>query len=105
MGGLAMAGRRRPRRHSVSGMVKFEEVGPAAWGTSKDAPLFQLMARMRVAEQALHGAMDELAQAEQRLAELPETRRAARRPVWFTSAVQKEQAAGDALEQVYEAIA
>lgn len=67
--------------------------------------MFQLAARLQVAEQALHDAMDELAKAEQRLAELPEARQAARRPVWFTSAVQKEQAAGDALELVYEAIA
>jgi hypothetical protein len=60
---------------------------------------------MPVAEQALHDAMDELAQAERRLSELPRKRRPARRPAWFVAAVRKGQAAGDALEQVYQQIA
>lgn len=99
-----MAKRKRPRRLSVPGLVKFEEPDPAAWAGSRDAPLLRLVARMRVAEQALHNAMDELAQAEQRLSQLPAVDRTSRQPPWFTAAVQGEQVAGDALEKIYDQI-
>lgn len=86
-------------------MVKFEEAGPGAWADSKDAALLQLAARVQVAEQALHDAMDELAQAERRLSDSSRSPQSARQPAWFVAIVRKEQAAGDALEQVYQQIA
>lgn len=100
-----MAHRKRPRRHSVPGMVKFGEADPAAWAGSKDAPLFRLAARLQMAEQALHGAMDELAEAERRLSELPTVDRTSRPPAWFTAAIQSERLAGEALEKIYDQVA
>ena len=99
--------RKRPRRPPISGLVKFEEPHPSAWAGSRDAPLFQLTARMRVAEQALHAAMTELAQAEQRLSEVQKEEGAnrRRRPSWYVAAEAKEEAAGDALEMIYQQIA
>jgi len=96
-----MARRKRSRRHSVLGLVKFEEADPAAWADSMDRRLFQLAARMRVAEQALHAAMDELAQAEQRLS--AQTKQ--KRPAWYAAAEGKEKQAGAALETIYRQIA
>lgn len=100
-----MAKRKLPRRLSVPGLVKFGEADPGAWAGSKDATLFQLAARMQVAEQALQDAMDELGQAERRLSDLVTDRPPARQPAWFVAIARKEQAAGDALEQVYQQIA
>ncbi|TAJ31624.1 MAG: hypothetical protein EPO64_02285, partial [Nitrospirae bacterium] len=87
--------------------MKFEEPHPSAWAGSRDAPLFQLAARMRVAEQTLHAAMTELAQAEQRLSEAQKEEGAnrRRRPSWYAAAEAKEEAAGDVLEMIYQQIA
>ena len=102
-----MARRKRPKRSSVSGLVKFEEPHPSDWVGSGDAALFQLAARMRVAEQSLHAAMTELAQAEQRLSEVQteEGSNRRRRPSWYVAAEAEEEAAGDALELIYQQIA
>ncbi len=98
--------RKRPRRPPISALVKFEEPHPSAWAGSRDAPLFQLAARMRVAEQILHAAMTELARAEQRLSEVQKEEGAKRRrPSWYVAAEAKEEAAGDALEMIYQQIA
>jgi hypothetical protein len=87
--------------------VKFEESRPSARADNKDAALFHVAARLRVAEQALNAAMTELAQAELRLADVqaeagPGRRR---RPPWYIAAEAKEEAAGDALELIYQQIA
>lgn len=102
-----MVRRKRRRSPSVSGLVKFEEPHPSAWASNKDAALFHFAARMRVAEQALHVAMTELAQAEQRLSEAQTEAGASRRrrPSWYIAAEAKEEAAGDALEWIYQQIA
>ena len=97
-----MAKRKRPRRHSVPGMVKFEEPDSAAWVGNKDGPLLRLAARLSVAEQALDAAMDELERAEQRLSAARANRPA--KPSWFVAAAQKEEAAGEAVEQLYREI-
>ena len=99
-----MARRKRPRRPSVPGLVTFEEPTPMAWASSRDERLLRLAARMRVAEQALHAAMDELAQAEQRLPG-PARTGPAGRPAWFAAVARKEEAAGEAVEQSYREIA
>lgn len=100
-----MARRKRHSRPSVSGLVTFEEPHPFAWADSKDSSLFQLAARMRVAEQTLHAAMTELAQAEQRLSEVQtEGSQRRRRPSWYVAANAQEEAAGEALELIYQKI-
>ncbi len=102
-----MGRKKRPRPPSVPGLVKFEEPHSSAWAGSRDAGLFQAAAKMRVAEQELDAAMDELALAEQRLSELPKAKRTigrVGRPAWFVTAEQKEQAAGHALEDLYQQI-
>lgn len=99
-----MARRKRPRAGSPPDLVRFEE--PKGTPTGPDASLIQLARRMRVAEQALDEAMDELAEAERRFAALPEVERRSRRtPAWFTAARDREGAAGDALESIYRQIA
>ncbi len=88
-----------------SGLVTFEEPHPSAWAGSKDSPLFQLAARMRVAKQTLHAAMTELAQAEHRLSEVQtEGSQRRRRPSWYVAAGAQEEAAGEALELIYQKI-
>lgn len=102
-----MARRKRPRRAPISRLVKFEEPHPSSWAGSRDAELFQAAAKMRVAEQELNTAMDELSLAEQRLSDLPKNKRTlgrGGRPAWFVAAVEKEQAAGHALESIYQQI-
>lgn len=99
-----MARRKRPRRLSVPGLVKFDEPSPAAWANSRDGRLLRLAARMRVAEQALHAAMDELAQAEQRLSAAARTGRTGK-PAWFVAATRNEEVAGEVVEQFYREIA
>lgn len=99
-----MARGKRPRRPSVPGMVVFEETDPTAWAGSRDGRLLRLAARMRVAEQALHAAMDELAQAEQRLSGAARAGRTGK-PAWFVAVVRNEEAAGEAVEQLYREIA
>jgi hypothetical protein len=64
-----MARRKRRRRSSVSGLVRFEEPHPSGWAGNSDAALFQLAAKARVAEQTLHASMAQLAQAERRLSD------------------------------------
>src|SRR5690348_15556611 len=102
-----MVRKTRPRARSVSGLVRFEEPAPADWGSSPDGPLFQLAARLRLAEKALDAAMSELAEAEQRLSEAQTEKGSSRRrrPSWFVAAEAKEEAAGDALELIYQQIA
>lgn len=102
-----MARKKCRSRSSVPGLVTFEEPHPSAWAGSKDAALFQLAARMRVAEQTLHATMTELAQAEQRLSEVQteEGSSRQRRPSWYAAAEGREEAAGDALELIYQQIA
>ncbi len=102
-----MAHKKLRSRHSVPGLVTFEEPHPSAWGGSKDAALFQLATRMRVAEQTLHATMNDLAQAEQRLSETQagEGSIRRRRPSWYVAAEAREEAAGDALELLYQQIA
>jgi hypothetical protein len=62
---------------------------------------------MRVAEQSLHAAMTELAQAEQRMSEVQteEGSNRRRRPSWYVAAEAEEEAAGNALELLYQQIA
>lgn len=102
-----MARSKRPRApRSAPGRGKLDEVPSARVGNDDD--LFRLAARMRVAEQDLHAAMDQLARAERRLSESRRDRRTTGhigRPAWFLAAVRKEQAAGDTVEQVYRQIA
>lgn len=102
-----MARRKRRKRSSVPGLVTFEEPQTSDWAGSKDTALFQLAARMRVAEQTLYVAMTELAQAEQRLSEVQQEERPGRlrRPAWYVAAEAKEEAASDALELIYQQIA
>jgi len=101
-----MARRRTPRRKSVPGLVRFEEPKSSTGRTGPDAALFQLAARLRVAEQAHDEAMSELALAEQRFAAMSEEeKRAHRRPAWFIAAQEREASTGDALEVIYGQIA
>lgn len=99
--------RKRPRRPPISGLVKFEEPHPSAWAGSRDAPLFQLAARMRVAEQVLHAAMTKLALAEQRLSNVQKEEGSSRRrrPSWYVAAEAKDETAGNSLELIYQQIA
>lgn len=100
-----MVRKNRPARRFVSELVRFEEPAPADWGSSPDGPLFQLAARLRLAEQALDTAMSELAGAEQRLSRTEKGSSRRKPPSWFGAAEAKEQAAGDALELIYQQIA
>jgi hypothetical protein len=58
---------------------------------------------MQAAEDALQGAMDELADAERRFLEAPRSGRG--RPVWYRAAIRREREAGSDLEDVYKGIA
>jgi hypothetical protein len=99
-----MARRKRHSRPSV--LVTFEEPHPSAWADSKDSSLFQLAARLRSPSKNLHAAMTELAQAEQRLSEVQtEGSQRWRRPSWYVAAEAKEEAAGNAIELIYQQIA
>src|SRR5689334_14522407 len=102
-----MARKMRRRLSSTSALVRFEEPDPSARADNRDATLFNLVARMRVAEQTLHAAMTALAEAEQRLSEArpEESSSRRRRPSWYVAAEAKEEAAGNALELIYQQIA
>lgn len=100
-----MARRKTPRRGFVPGMVRFEEP-EAGIGSTYDAALFELAARLRFDEQAHDEAMDELATAEQRFAELSEEHKHVRRsPTWLRAAQDREATTGAALENIYREIA
>lgn len=97
-----MVRRRVPRRKAVPGPVRIEGPGSSNARTSRDAALFALAARLRVADQAHAEAMTELARAEQRFAAMAEPRKhGRRRPAWLAAAQDRETATGDALEFIY----
>lgn len=99
-----MTRRKRRWRPSVSPLVRFEEPHPSTRASDKDAALFHLAAKVRHAEQTLHTAMAQLAQAEQRLSEVQAEERRRRRPSWYVAAEAEEEAAGNALELIYQQV-
>jgi hypothetical protein len=102
-----MARKKRRRRSSTSTLVRFENSPFSTRAGNNDAALFHLAARMRVAEQTLNAAMTALATAEQRLLEGRTEERSGRRKrlSCHIAAEAKEEAAGNALEVIYQQIA
>lgn len=97
---------RLSRRPVTSRLVAFEEPVSPQNLAGPDSILIELARRMRLAERALHDAMDDLAVAEQRFAALPiEARQSDPRPGWLLAAQEKEVRAGDALESIFQQIA
>ena len=93
-----MAGKKRLERGPLPEQLKLSAVD----GQS-DARLLRLAETMRLAEQTLQAAMEELANAEQRLSQTPR-KKGGRRPGWYDAAVRRERKAGAALEDIYKAM-
>jgi hypothetical protein len=103
-----MASRKRPSRTPLrrDPLITFDASLAPDVLTGPDARLIDLVRRMRLAEQALHDAMDALREAERRFASLPERlRRSTRQPDWLTTAQDSEAAAMDQLDAIFREIA
>lgn len=91
---------------SPRGLVDFEEAQTSQDLAGPDSALVELARKMRLAEQALHDAMDDLAQTEHRFAELRRSGHQPRgQPDWLVAAQDRERQTGAALEDLFQRIA
>jgi hypothetical protein len=95
--------RRLSTRPPRSYLVAYDEPLSSEVSAGPDSALLELARRMRLAEQALHEAMDDLVDAEQRHA-ATRAKPLRRQPDWLIAAQRRESAAIDSLEAIFQAI-